>query len=301
MNLFVAAYPRSGTTYLAKVLVKELGIYSSPESHFLFSLYREIQNKKIIEKHLLESILKQHFKFRVWEIEPELPDSLHVDNFLSFYENIMACYNQVSIEKVKANVTVDHTPENMINQTHIQKFFPDSIQLHLIRDPRAVFASLKFVNWGPNNVLTFIESWGKSEIAWQAKPAGINVFDIKFDDLVVDSAPIIEKLKPKLGAFTGDPNAKFILPNYTRKQHKLVNSGKGDFSRIDAWKSVLSKREIKLLEGNELIRTYLINNEYEIVSQGCKPNTLEKVAARPLDKVLKGVNRIKRVMNGDKY
>ena len=123
MNIFIAAFPRSGTTFLAKKIVEHFGLYSSPESHFLFHIYRAINNHGAITKKQLSAILEKDFKYRVWDICPELPEILNSDNLLDFYEQLIACYNKVSIDQVRANLTLDHTPENMINQDFIHHFF----------------------------------------------------------------------------------------------------------------------------------------------------------------------------------
>lgn len=301
MNLFVAAFPRSGTTFLGKVLVNELGLYSSPESHFLFHLYRAIESAGEINKQQLSAILSKNFKYQVWNISPELPEVLNIGNFVAFYEELIACFNNVSRQRVRDNVTLDHTPENMINQGYINQFFPNSIQLHLIRDPRAVFASIKHVKWGPNTALSFIQEWERAERDWHARPQHTKVVNIKFEDFVQDPKPVIQELKGVLGNYQSDSNAQFILPGYTQKQHKLVSSGKGDTSRIQAWKDILTKRDIELIEGSEVAKAYFDRHGYQAMSSGRTSGIIERITNRTLNKGLKAVNRLKRQVDGDGY
>jgi hypothetical protein len=301
MNLFVAAYARTGTTFLAKVLVEKLGFYSSPESHFLFQIYRKIKDNGAITNDDLHTLLSRHFKFQVWDIAPNLPEVLSRDKFVAFYQELLACYNKVSIEQVAANVTLDHTPENMINQPFIQYFFPDSLTLRLIRDPRAVFASAKKVKWGPNTALSFLEEWERTEKSWLDRPTATQYIEIVYEQFIVEPQPFLDEITNKVGEYRGSKDPRFNLPSYTSKQHQLVSSGKGDTSRIDAWKTSLSAREIEILEGSDVLRRYLEMYHYDCLTDGVQATRLERIMDRPVNKLNKAINRLKRKVDGDGY
>jgi hypothetical protein len=267
MKIFIAAYPRSGTTLLAKVLVENYGFYSSPESHFLFEMYYALKkNNSTLRSFDLKELLTRNFKFNSWNLQNVNYFDLNINNFHIFYEEILANYNNVSRSDIKKGISLDHTPENLINLEQINSCYDYSVNIRLTRDPRATFASIKKLKWGPNTAYSFQKSWEKYETNWLKHSKHIpedRVLEIKYEDLILNEELTISKLADFLPRYISSDNKEFKIPSYTKNQHKLIGSNKLDKSRIAAWQDKLSYKEMSILNSNTTLRNFLDIYKYD--------------------------------------
>ncbi len=147
---------------------------------------------------------------------------------------------------------IDHTPANIRNVTKLAEHFGDAKFVHIVRDGRAVAASVMQLEWGPSNILDAADWWlRKLSFALAAEiflPE--RVTRVKYEDLLENPERELRKLCEFLDIdydhkmLTGQG---FQTPDYTQKQHVLVGSAP-DVTRLHGWRVKLTDREVEMFE-----------------------------------------------------
>jgi hypothetical protein len=250
---------------LAKKCVSDLGFYSTPESHFLHEILREIffSKSRKLSYERYSKILNNSFKFKVWNVEIPYFEYISFDNVTDFYLSLVAEYNGTNIEDIRAGVVIDHTPENTLNLNLILNHIKTSRVLYLIRDPRSLFNSIKDLNWGPNTSVSFCKHYIKylgliDENVNKDKDPLIAYFE----DFLTDESFFYGKIREVVGNYHINQSKIFNLPDYTKKQHLLVNSSAANKNRADAWQKELNTFDVCYINSVVLKNKYKILNNY---------------------------------------
>jgi len=124
-RIFVVGCKRSGTTWTTLLLAQHPAVAAFHHSKFFHYL------------GCLELWWKQR--------ESKLPDSAVSKKtiYRSCREVALRVFDDVARSKPGAHAVVDKTPENLQLARFILKVFPDAYFIHVIRDPRSVFSSLR--------------------------------------------------------------------------------------------------------------------------------------------------------------
>jgi hypothetical protein len=190
-----------------------------------------------------------------------------VVSYRNFIEGLVHAY-AIKADKAGAELWVDHTPDNMQFAVALSLEFPEARFIHVIRDPRAVAASVMPLDWGPNTAY-FAANWWVCQVSYGLAAESLlgpdKILRVRYEDLVSDTEQEMRRIcsfagmdyEKGLGS-TGD----FKLPVYTAGQHTLVGK-KPDVSRIDAWKGSLKPRMVELIEN--ICADMLISLGYEPV------------------------------------
>jgi len=149
-------------------------------------------------------------------------------------------------------VWVDHSPNNLRHICDLLALCPDSKFIHIVRDGRAIAASVLPLDWGPNDILSAGKWWvdevGHGCAAELRFPD--RVIRVHYEDLVSDPGATLGKLCEFVGMQFSrkmlDANA-LPIPVYTKHQHLLVGTPP-DTRRIAAWRAKLSDRQVQLFE-----------------------------------------------------
>lgn len=131
--------------------------------------------------------------------------------------------------------------------------------LHIIRDPRAVINSkmktrrayFPFENMAWGGTMLAAYRWLRyCREMRKAMDNGVSVLNIKYEDLMHDEALVMERIAKFLGTRVMEKkeDQSYIVPGRESEMHPLVNSGKNHIERIDAWRSELTARDVKVIE-----------------------------------------------------
>jgi hypothetical protein len=151
-------------------------------------------------------------------------------------------------------VWVDHTPLSLFILPYLQNAFPDARFLHLIRDGRAVGASVLMLHWGPTNILEAARSWSRQVVAGLAAETS-SIFEgrirrVCYENLVSDPlttvASLCEFCEIRFEESMIDGEG-FSVARHAQDQHRLVGTPP-QASRADNWKLRLSARQIEIFE-----------------------------------------------------
>jgi hypothetical protein len=175
--VFLVGAPRSGTTWLQLMLGRCKRIATVNETH-LFAVYM---------RSLLEGNERFRGNPRAIGLRPLFSEAEYRDLIRRFASTVLAC---ILATKPDADVILEKTPSHVNCWRDILDLYPEAKFLHIIRDPRAVVASLKAASksWG--------ESWVSSRLidncaVWSASvsegraigDATNNYLEVRYEDL----------------------------------------------------------------------------------------------------------------------
>jgi len=145
---------------------------------------------------------------------------------------------------------VDHTPNNLRHSEALATHFPRARFVHMIRDPRGVFPSVRRLAWGRSAPTATARWWIEQvQTARNAQAQlGNRSLTIAFEDLIVEPERTMTTVCDWLGVPLPESTTGYYqVPKYLGQQHALVN-GPINPSRAQSWRHELDPREIELIE-----------------------------------------------------
>lgn len=192
--IFIGGAPRSGTTLVQRILASHSSVYGGPE----FDLVPEIVK-------LRDAF---HYSVGIGRISKYLAHDEVDDLFARFIESTFS----YKLAKVPGKTCIsEKTPSNVLVFSELAQMFPDAHLVFVLRDPRAVVASMLQVGEryrsegkkGPDftrdvqSAVAYInECWAAGSAAVQNHP---NVHVVYYEDVVVSPEATIKVLMEKLG------------------------------------------------------------------------------------------------------
>ena len=258
-TVFLVGVPRSGTTWLQLILYQHPRIATAQETH-LFDWY--------IAK------LQQ-----VWEREErrQVTRGVGLRNLMTEaeYEDVLGHFahrvmDSIAARKPAADIILEKTPEHIEHWALIHELFPKARFIHLIRDPRAVVASLKRVaaswggDWAPRTAVDGARRWAAvvEQRSIMREVLGDLYREVRYEELRRDPVQHIDALFEWLGL--GSDVAAATSAVAACEAGKLRREGNGDtqlpwdlstepkdFYReapIESWRVELKQRDIRLIE-----------------------------------------------------
>ena len=258
-HVFIGGCSRSGTTLLGSMLGSHTDFICSPESHFKIDILRSISRGTPADPDTLLGLIKQYWRFKIWELD--LPSTFPetIDSYPSLLNWIVTQYAQQQ-NKPDATSWVDHTPENISYVSSLLELFPNAKMIHIIRDGRAVAASILPLDWGPNSIIKAAHWWVRMTafgLAAEVAYGPTRVMRVRYEELVQEPEQTLRNIsafldiayQPAMMKATG-----FNPPSYTSRQHKLVGD-KPNTTVINRWENVLTQRQVEIFEN--LTRDFL--------------------------------------------
>jgi hypothetical protein len=190
--------------------------------------------------------------FRIWELDDDtIATSAERLRGRALIERIVRAYG-TKVGKPAPIMWVDHTPRNVRYAWTFFRAFPEAKMVHIVRDGRAVAASVLPLDWGPNEIDSAARFWAErlayglaAESFWQKK-----VVRVRYEDLVQHPQATLLSLCETL-AINYDPvmcrAVGFQVPKYTAKQHALIGR-EPDPTRVNAWETQLTGRQVEIFE-----------------------------------------------------
>lgn len=259
--ILIGGCDRSGTTLLGSMLGNRQDAITIPESQFRLEVFADLaqRGKDPCSEEILDYFLR-HWRFRLWNVEVDRENILGKNPcYRGAFEALIKAYAG-SAGKPNPEIWVDHTPANARNATAQLEAFPDAKMIHLVRDGRAVVASVMKLDWGPNTIVNSTRWWIEmmsQGLAIETSRFASRVIRVRYEDVVRNPRFEIERICEFTGLDFRESmltSGGFQVPDYTRRQHALVG-GCPDPSRLNSWQRELSPREIEIFEAlsNDLL------------------------------------------------
>lgn len=244
--LFIIGVGRSGTSLLQSMLNAHSEITFPPETHFIrFYLsgkqdYKNTKSKIIKDQNLLK-------------LGVPLTKVLENSNDLEhFYINLLDHYRLVKKKKYIG----DKDPKNVEYLKTIKRLFPDSIIIHIYRDPRSVIASRIKADWSKDKPFWQQLLAYKAHLSY-ARKIGTRYFkryvEIKYENLVLNPRIELTKVTNELGL-----NYETGMLQYYNSSKEIVRENEIGWKEnlfnpimqenINKWENELTKNQIRIIE-----------------------------------------------------
>jgi len=224
IRCFIVGCPRSGTTLLQVLLAAHSRVFSLPESHFFRKSFRGKRafllrgfHASAVLRSWLQQIGMQEYVSRVPRLSPFRNPV--VKAFVSIMDEVAL--------RGGASCWVEKTPGHVFVIEEIEKRVPNAHFIHIIRDGRAVVASMcdagrryKDAKFWQRPLGEFVSKWNRA-ILRSAKCVGkTNHFFVSYEALTADP-------KRELNAiceFLGLEFEESMLESYRKTANQIISS-----------------------------------------------------------------------------
>jgi len=267
--LFLVGDSRSGTTFLANLLINHRDIGLAPESKFILRLLDNFEDRPMTGEASLDSALEMIFhekKFLDWNIDRgDLRSALKgrlplTFDDLSRFILLYYCDRHFSECRVWG---LKKGGRYILEASRLLRHFPQARFVHLIRDGRAVFSSKrKAIHSGSGrpletNVIRAAQTWVDSVEAFDLfrKHHPDSALEVSYEALLTNLDDVLERIFVFLSVDL-DPNIaararESLDPAYVveRSRHLHANVSKPPLpERIASWRNELPEREVRTYE-----------------------------------------------------
>ncbi len=264
--IFIGGCPRSGTTVLASLLGSHPDHLVTPETGFKTSFLNPAAPTELLDAAAVLKRLEGRFDFLDWQaaVADQAPPARVTGRQLM--EWLVLRWGQKTGSPAPS-VWIDHSPQNMRDARTLSHHFPDARLIHIVRDGRGIAASFRGIDgWGEDEIEPAARTW----IEWLAHGFAAELSDtlpavqrVRYEDLVQEPEKTLQRLcaaveidyTPAMKTGTG-----FAVANRLSQTHSLVGKPL-QRSRVDAWRNVLSPREVERFEA--LTKNLLYCLDYE--------------------------------------
>jgi hypothetical protein len=179
------------------------------------------------------------------------------------------------------SVWIDHTPGNIAMTHTLLRHWPHAKFIHLVRDGRAVAASVSHLSWGPATVLGAANWWTRAIAQGLAAEAalGSRIQRVRYEDLVLDTEESLGRLCKflRLDYEPGMPSGYgFDPPEWARERsnNELVGQPPSK-DRAASWEHELSGREVEIFEAMTGEVLWDLGYDLKFGGSARKPSTME--------------------------
>ncbi len=227
---------------------------ATPESQFKEHLWQfATSDGKELDGAAAAGFVADHWRHRLWEAPIDVAAASQCKDVADLLRHVVATYAEKQGKPSDAR-WIDHTPDNLSYAGKLLQAFPDARFIHLVRDGRAVAASIMPLDWGPNDAVSAARYW----MQWLAPGLAAElvygperVMRVRYEDILADPRGQLDRMAAFIGLDVEPAmlaGGGFKLPKFTQKQHALVDQPP-DVTRAEAWRSKLTAAEVAQFEG----------------------------------------------------
>lgn len=253
--VFIGGCDRSGTTMLGSMLGAHADALCVPEAHFLIDVIDWHPGETAYDLSRALRKIGRHARFRYWGLRLQTmgpPPHAADSSYAELIRWIVERWGEQSGKPLR-RFWVDQTPWNTRFAATLFELFPSAKMIHIVRDGRAVAASILPLDWGPSRIDAAALWWAAqvgyglaAELHWGRD----RVQRVRYEDVVTDPENTLRSIcshleieyQPEMAKGTG-----LKVPEYTARQHALVGKGL-DARRVHAWRDRLTPRQIEIFE-----------------------------------------------------
>lgn len=261
LRFLIVGTPRSGTTLVQRLLSDVPEICVPVETHFFSQFVPSVQQQGLefpIPSEHLEPLLSEHARLRV--------PSLDVAHVIEDLENTVASPWQL-FERIVVALTWDaeiigeKTPAHLNWWLPISENLPTLKFIWLLRDPRAVVASIQQVPWNDDSAAVLASRWAADvscglEMSRNLGPD--RCFTVRFEQLVAQPERVVGEL---LSFLEVSPPSTYRIGADRRESEdsatELFDSAEWwkaratenpDSERASAWRQEIDEHDVALID-----------------------------------------------------
>ena len=264
-TIFVIGADRSGTTLLRLMLTSHPAICIPPESLFFVQLKQKYGNSLNLTNNL-EGFLDDLYmndKFREWKVDRKtLQNNLSQHMQLHYHEAVSTVYKTYLQQfDPEARIWGDKNPHHIFHLDTILRHFPKSRIIHIFRDIRAVYNSLKSIQkhrlWQNFrvNIFELTKKWSRVVKIISEYETDRRFYSISYENLVTKPKEQLIDIcawldidfdKSMLSYHLKNRKKGLVPANRLKWHEKTLHPVSLD--RIHAWQNELTISEVEALE-----------------------------------------------------
>ncbi|WP_161634957.1 sulfotransferase family protein [Leptolyngbya sp. Heron Island J] len=186
--IFIVGMPRSGTTLLTSMLSAHPRIAIAPETHYFSYWLQEYKTLDLASSkdfELFWQALSRSQRFSYFGIDANKTRERILSKGPPSHQHILSGWLEEYANNINKPRWGEKTPLHYQSLDHILTWFPNARVIWMLRDPRAVTASLQKVPWASNYIHIHAQQWQASltrfEQTWQ-KDARVQL--LRYENLV---------------------------------------------------------------------------------------------------------------------
>ena len=202
--VFIVGCGRSGSTMLGAMVGAHPKIVCIPEAQFIVDLMpRGGSDIEIDPVDVIDRIVK-HWRFRVWEFDLGSRRPVRGDiepTYRAAIEWLVRQYAE-SVDRPDACIWVDQAPTHVFHIWKMLRHFAGAKFIHIVRDGRAVAASIMPLDWGPNEIYSAARNWQERVGYGYVAAAALGperVLHVRYEDLLEGTEPAMRRVADFLG------------------------------------------------------------------------------------------------------
>ena len=261
--VFVGGCPRSGTTLVRAMLEAHPELAIPGETRILVDGYRararwgdlsDPANRRRVAQWVVERKVSRHR--RLSEDAGELVERMVAAP--PTIGSVLSAGFHLYAERQGKPRWGDKRPSLVLNLDAVFAMFPDAQYVNIVRDPRAVLASIRRVGrqqgWGGRGLAAGADKWERSIRAaerWRGRLRADQFHELRYEDLVADPEAVLGRL---VGFLELDPAGLDAMLHHhettgvaSARLHRLV-SRPVTSEAVRTWEQTLRPREVAFVE-----------------------------------------------------
>lgn len=227
---FIVGCPRSGTTLVRVMLDCHPNLAIPGESHFVVGLagrrFRLARRPRVAVERILA-----HHRFERWGLAPTaVREQVARTNPRTYAEAVRAVFEAYAASHGKPRWG-DKTPGYVTRIRLLARLFPDAQFVHVIRDGRAVAASVAEMHFGPGDPVSAGFWWRKRVAAGLRDGRRLGpgrYLEVRLEDLIADPEATLRRVL----AFLGEEWSPAVLDYRARAEAFLARASGRPAARI---------------------------------------------------------------------
>lgn len=190
--IFIGGSGRSGTTILARVLSQHPDTLNFVEVRFLLLFKNKLdlhdklpyfyRNEKIYDK-IISGLKVAGYRNADKIYSEEVLDNICLNDASTAVKRFF----EIGLRAWNKSVIIEKTPHTVLVADKLYGIFNNLRYIHIFRDPRDIFSSVKPLHWGPDNAASFVLWYNNIMVrsyGIKKKVPSNNYLLVRFEDLV---------------------------------------------------------------------------------------------------------------------
>ena len=250
--IFIGGMYKSGTSLLRAMLGLHPDVFSGLETYWFDLIWNNLESQKTRDRlnWIKDFYSTDDDVFRLI-IESSNSSESFLDQFMTYHATLHG--------KTR---WLEKTPGNICYSERIFSHWPDAKIIHIIRDPRDIFSSLKIAKkW--DTIEDFFDRWAyifheTKKIHNSYKYNSSSYKEIRYEDLILKTKSTLTDIcdyievdfKDSLSEFSGQSTDFEIVKKVTGKQSTTLSSLSKPIGneKIGIWRNILNDRDLSAMK-----------------------------------------------------